>query len=102
MTADLDNDSQKPDLRKREREKHHQRVRNWASRSSGTSFGAPFELGTTSLTEKIVDWFKQKGFFAVETSERVSPQNQRNKYSAHGASRFIGTLTPVDQPDDET
>jgi hypothetical protein len=101
MTTDLDNDS-KPDLRKREREKHHRRVRSWASKSSGGSFGAPFEVGTSTLTEKIVEWFKQRGFFGVETSERVGPLNQRNKYSAHGASRFTGTLTPIDKPNDES
>jgi hypothetical protein len=101
MGADLDNDSP-PNLQERERDKHHRRVRSWASKSSGSSFGAPFELGTSTLTEKIVDWFKQRGFFGVETSERVGPLNQRNKYSAHGASRFTGTLTPPDKPKDET
>ena len=34
---------------------------------------APFELGTASLTEKIVAWFKQRSFFGVETCERVEP-----------------------------
>ena len=101
MPTDLDNDS-KLDLHQRERDKHHRRVRAWSSKTSGNSFGAPFELGTASLTEKIVAWFKQRSFFGVETCERVEPLNQRNKYSAHGASRFVGTLTSNEEPKDNT
>lgn len=99
MPDDFDNDSLH-DLRAQEKTEHHRRLRQWASRASGGGFGAPFELGTTTLTEKIVDWFQQRGFFSVETSERVAPPNQRNKFSAHGASRFTGSLTKPETDED--
>ena len=43
------------------------RIRDFVMRSGGEPFGPPYELGPPSLTEKIVAFFKQKGFFGFET-----------------------------------
>jgi hypothetical protein len=63
-------------------------------RSGGEPFGAPFESGTPTLTERIVQLFKQAGFFGFETLERLRKRNRRNKFTRHGAAPFSGDLKP--------
>ena len=60
-------------------------------RGGGEPFGAPFEFGTQSLTKKIVEFLKQRGFFSFETLEKIKPHNQRNKFTRYGATKFRGT-----------
>ncbi|MBN1960016.1 MAG: hypothetical protein JW841_03655 [Deltaproteobacteria bacterium] len=59
-------------------------------RCGGAAFGAPFEIGLSSLTVKIVKFFRQLGFFGFETIEKTQPRNQRNKFTMHGAAPFVG------------
>ena len=59
-------------------------------RSGGEPFGTPFEVGLTSLTDKVVRFFKQRSFFGFETYERNRPKRMRNRFTRHGASRFFG------------
>lgn len=59
-------------------------------RGGGEPFGAPFEAGTPSLTEKAVQQFKQRSFFSFETLERLRLRRQRNKFTRHGAAPFRG------------
>jgi hypothetical protein len=59
-------------------------------RGGGEPFGAPFEVGVSTLTEKVVRFFKQFGFFGFETLERPRRRNRRNKYTRYGASTYRG------------
>lgn len=59
-------------------------------RSGGEPFGPPYEIGTPSLTEKIVRLFKLRGFFAFETLEKLGRPNRRNKYTRHSAANYLG------------
>lgn len=64
----------------------------------GESFGAPFRQGLASLTEQVVQRFKQRSFFGFETLERdtdVAPGTEaegptRNKFTRYGAAPFRG------------
>lgn len=60
-------------------------------RGGGEPFGAPFERGIHSLTDKIVRLFKQKSFFGFETLERPRKKNNQNKFTRYGASQFRGS-----------
>jgi len=60
-------------------------------RGGGEPFGAPFEFGTQSLTRKIVEFLKQRGFFNFETIEKMKPQQRQNKFTRYGATTFRGT-----------
>ena len=62
--------------------------------SGGEPFGAPFEAGLSTLTQKLVKLVKQTGFFRFETLERLRRRNQRNKFTRHGAAPYVG-----DHPD---
>lgn len=57
-------------------------------RGGGEPFGQPFSVGTSTLTEKIVRFFKQHGFFGFETYE--SRTRKPNKFTRYGASRHRG------------
>ena len=59
-------------------------------RGGGEPFGAPFEFGTQSLTQKIVEFLKQRGFFNFETLEKIKPRNRQNKYTRYGSTTFRG------------
>jgi hypothetical protein len=59
-------------------------------RCGGEPFGAPFEAGLSSLTERIVKLFKLSGFFGFESMERLRAKNRRNKFTRHGAAPFLG------------
>lgn len=59
-------------------------------RGGGEPFGTPYEVGVSTLTEKIVRFFKQKGFFPFETFEPSRPKRRRNRFTRYGASRFHG------------
>ena len=60
-------------------------------RGGGEPFGAPFEFGTQSLTRKIVEFLKQRGFFNFETIEKMKPQHRQNKFTRYGSTTFRGT-----------
>ena len=59
-------------------------------RSGGEPFGAPFEVGPPTLTERIVKYFRQKSFFGFETLEKLQNRGRRNKYTRHGAAPHRG------------
>jgi alpha-D-ribose 1-methylphosphonate 5-triphosphate synthase subunit PhnG len=51
----------------------------------------PFEIGTGTLTERVVKLFSQFGFFGFEWLEkRLRPRNQRNKFTRYGSAQFRG------------
>jgi len=60
-------------------------------RGGGEPFGAPFEFGTQSLTRKIVEFLKQRGFFNFETIEKIKPRQRQNKFTRYGTTRFRGS-----------
>jgi hypothetical protein len=59
-------------------------------RGGGEPFGAPFERGVSSLTEAIVKFFRQRGFFSFETLEGPRRSARRNKFTRYGASAYRG------------
>ena len=59
-------------------------------RGGGEAFGAPFEVGVPTLTERVVAFFKQKGFFGFESFEGSRPKRRRNRFTRHGSSRYYG------------
>jgi hypothetical protein len=68
-------------------------------RGGGEPFGAPFEFGTQSLTQRIVEFLKQRGFFSFETLEKIKPRNRQNKYTRYGATTFRGRYrVPAKKP----
>jgi hypothetical protein len=67
-----------------------ERIFRSVMRSGGEPFGAPFESGVASLTERIVRLFKQAGFFGFETLERLRRRNRRNKFTRHAAAPYTG------------
>ncbi len=63
-------------------------------RGGGEPFGPPFEIGTGSLTERVVKLFKQKSFFAFETIEKTRRRARRNKFTRYAAAPFRGPHKP--------
>jgi hypothetical protein len=63
-------------------------------RTGGEPFGAPFEVGLSSLTQRLVHALRQIGFFRFETLERLRPRHRRNKFTRHGAAPFVGDHPP--------
>lgn len=59
-------------------------------RGGGEPFGPPFEIGITTLTEKLVKFFKQRSFFAFETLDKPRSKNRINRFTKYGASPFRG------------
>ncbi len=59
-------------------------------RGGGEPFGEPYEVSAQSLTERIVKFFKQKGFFGFEFFERRRKRRLRNKFTRYGAAPFRG------------
>lgn len=87
----------------------HDRIYETVLRGGGEPFGKPFDLGLSTLTEKIVQVFNQKGFFAFESLDRPAPQKaaqkrRRNIFTRYAAGRYRGPLKispdvpPPDQP----
>ncbi len=67
-------------------------------RAGGEPFGAPFERGLPSLTARLVRAFKQRSFFAFNSSERLGGPQRRNKFTRYGAATYRGphrSLTPA-------
>jgi hypothetical protein len=56
---------------------------------AGAPLGRPFTLGIASLTERVVRYFRQRGFFGFETFERP---REKNRFTLYGAARFFGKL----------
>lgn len=63
-------------------------------RGGGEPFGAPFEVGVQSLTDKIVRLFKQRSFFGFEILEKPRRKNKRNKFTRYGAAPHRGPYRP--------
>lgn len=76
--------------RKAFKDESAERIYRSVMRTGGEPFGAPFENGTATLTERIVRLFKQAGFFGFETLERLRKKNRRNKFTRHGSAPFVG------------
>lgn len=82
-----------PEVRQKLARKSSDLIYESVMRGGGEPFGAPFEVGTASLTEKIVKLLKLVGFFSFETMEKLGRRNLRNKFTRHGAAPFVGTYT---------
>ena len=67
-----------------------ERIRDFIMRGGGEPFGAPFEIHTLSLTEKVVKLFKQRGFFGFATLEKHQKKRKINKFTRYAAARFRG------------
>ena len=88
--SDETKDPNKPDFREKEKEDNHHRIKDFVMRGGGEPFGKPFEVDTPSLTERVVTFFKQRGFFGFETLEKPQERQKPNKFTKYGASRFRG------------
>lgn len=60
-------------------------------RGGGEAFGQPFRIGLSTLTSKVVKFFKQQSFFGFETFEKQPPRRWRNKFTRYGAARHFGS-----------
>jgi hypothetical protein len=67
-------------------------------RGGGEAFGAPYDLGVATLTQKIVAKLKQRGFFGFETLEKQPPRWHRNKFTRQGAAQYRGPYRRKPQP----
>ncbi len=59
-------------------------------RGGGEAFGEPYRIGLSSLTEKVVKFFKQRSFFGFETFEEKPTKRYKNKFTRYGAARHFG------------
>ena len=82
----------------REKRQQEETIYRYIMRGGGEPFGAPFEMGKPSLTEKIVRFFKQKSFFGFETLEPTKKKKNINKFTRYGASRYRGPLKSNKKP----
>ena len=81
-----------PDFREKDKQDNHRRINDFIMRGGGEPFGKPFEIGTPTLTERVVTFFKQHSFFGFETFEKPKTQKKHNKFTKYGAARYRGTL----------
>ena len=81
----------------REKRKSEEGIYRYVMKGGGAAFGQPYESGKQSLTEKIVKFFKQRGFFGFETLETPKTQTKTNKFTKYGAARYRG---PYKKPQD--
>jgi hypothetical protein len=58
-------------------------------RGGGEPFGEPYEVSAQTLTERIVRFFKQRGFFGFEFFERRR-RRHKNKFTRYGSAPFRG------------
>ena len=77
-------------LRKNYQRSSHDLIYETVMRGGGEPFGEPFAAGTSSLTQKIVKLFKQRGFFRFETLEKPRPKRWKNKFTRYGAAPYRG------------
>lgn len=66
-------------------------------RSGGEPFFEPLGVGVSSLTDRIVRFFKQRGFFSFETFESRR-QKRRNKFTRYGAAPYRGSYKVPRKP----
>lgn len=92
VDADLAKDYQRPS---------HELIYESVMRGGGEPFGAPYEVGTPTLMERIVKLWNQRGFFRFETFEKVPHRRRRNKFTRYGASRFVGRARQAPNPERE-
>ena len=95
-TTDEDTQSQTPT--QREKQNQEETIYRYIMRGGGEPFGAPYEIGKQSLTEKIVRFFKQKSFFGFETMEPTKKKKNINKFTRYGSSRYRGPLKSDKKP----
>ena len=81
----------------REKRRSEEAIYRYVMRGGGEAFGKPYEVGKQSLTQKIVHFFKQRGFFAFETLEKPETSKKQNKFTKYGAARYRG---PYKNPKD--
>lgn len=70
----------------------------------GEAFGRPFVAGVSTLTERIVQHLKQRGFFLFETLDAKPAKSKNvddgvNKFTRYGAAPYTGELRR--KPDEE-
>ena len=82
----------------REKREQEETIYRFIMRGGGEPFGAPYEIGKQSLTEKIVRFFKQKSFFGFETMEPTKKKKNINKFTRYGSSRYRGPLKSDKKP----
>ena len=97
--SDETKEPKEPDFRKKEKKDNHHRIQDFVMRGGGEPFGKPFEVDVPSLTERVVTYFKQRGFFGFETLEKPQERRKANKFTKYGASRFRGPLKKPPQDD---
>lgn len=83
--------------------KSHELIYEYVMRNGGEPFGQPYEISTSTLTEKIVKFFKQKGFFGFEFMEKANASKRkiRNKFTRYGAAPFRGPHQRDSKPNDK-
>ena len=59
----------KHNFREKDKSDNHSRIKDFVMRGGGEPFGKPFEVGPQTLTERVVTFFKQRGFFGFESLE---------------------------------
>ena len=64
------------------------RIYESVMRGGGEPFGRPYEIGTPTLTERVVQFFKQRGYFGFESIDRR--RRRANKFTRYGAAPFTG------------
>ena len=85
-------------LREKTKTKSENQIRDFIMRGGGEPFGRPYDIDTPSLTERAVNFFKQRSFFGFETFEKPKEQKIPNKFTRYGATRFRGSY----KKDEET
>jgi hypothetical protein len=60
-------------------------------KGGGEPFGEPYEVSAQTLTERIVRYFKQRGFFAFEFFERRQRRKLKNKFTKYGSAPYRGS-----------
>ena len=91
-------DSERLTPAQQEKLQQEETIYRYIMRGGGEPFGAPYEIGKQSLTEKIVRFFKQKSFFGFETMEPTKKKKNVNKFTRYGASRYRGPLKHNKKP----
>lgn len=67
-------------------------------RAGGEPFGAPYDIGLASLTDRIVAKLRQRSFFGFETLEKKPPRGRGNKFTKQGAAPYRGPYRRKSRP----
>ena len=92
--------------KRREAQASSERIYQSVMRGGGEPYGSMHVSGIHTLTEKIVRFLKQKGFFSFLTFEKPKTLQKPNKYTRYGAAPYVGdyptSQTPASQTRDKT